>query len=187
MGKCSNAIGLLLGGCALAAHIASIPLGWYPTNELGQILRDGGNLNLQVRILPIIAVVILTITCIILIIDFKADKIVLRCTCIFLFLAAGGVIAYCGGWFIYQMVVLAINGSEDPNIDTSNLSQELIDALEEFTNANGGGFIDWWNSLTGVQWDALGLQAGPFVAIAAAVLDTVCAFFYSCVSCCGCN
>ena len=103
--KCANVVGIALGIGALALHVITLPLEWYPDSDMGKALKAMGTLHVQSKILPIVTIGLLAIAIVGLLYDvLKADSIALRLACIGLYLVSSGVILYSGGWFIYEMI-----------------------------------------------------------------------------------
>ena len=151
--KCANVFGIALGIGALALHIVTQPLEWYPDSDMGKAMKAMGTLHVQTTILPILTIVLLAIAVLGLLYDLKADKIPLRLLCIGLFIASSAIILYSGGWFIYQMIKYAAN-SDDYNWDFAEIGDNIKDELSSLSNIaqlNATSFNSWWTDVTEVS------------------------------------
>jgi len=189
MGWCTNALGIMMGGVAIAANAAALAISWYPGHELiNKVLVLQPNIDLYARILPIIAICVASAATIILILDMKYDKMLFRVTSILAMLIASGILAAAAGLFIWTLVKVSISAA------TAGTTAEYA-SIAGITTAEMQTIID--NLVVPIAgntpWDTastlthLDLNWGSFIAGGCAILDFIVAWIFATISCCGCN
>ena len=184
MGKCTNAIGIILGSLALALSITAAIMEWLPADEnLRAVLKEIAKIKLWSLWMPVISSCILGLTLLLLLIDMKADKILFRVVAILGFLGAGICIAYGASMYVKYLVLVAQEVESNPENTAawSDLSNEEMNEILD------GLAIDSWSEGFDMvrSWRDLGLRWGWAVAFCSAFVDVCCMLFYGCISCCG--
>lgn len=187
MVNCGGIAGIIIGICAVAAQIASLPgvLIWLnPTINSIVGVEYAKELKLCYHTLPIIGTVIAGLAVLLAVIDLKTKKCIVKTLVWIFFLTAAGCMAYSGGYFLWRVITAWV-----AKITSEDAVNGLLDSQKSELAALLGVEVDQinahWNAAANIldNWSNINMW-GPVAAIIASAVNIVAAIFYACLSCC---